>query len=370
MGCREALFLIALYPDGELAETDAAALERHAAGCAECARALALQKRVSGALRELGREEVPAPPGLAAAVTEKLRDGHKKPLLARLPASWRTAAAAAAAALLIAGSSLGIHTGLQLAGDGGKTVGYQTPPAGVENPDGEATGPGDLPEDNTQTQVGAGTDNPARTPGDNDTAGEHTGAGDSGRVPGTAGSNETPAGVTAETGSGGTTPATGITSAENGASVPDGARVFVSNKMEVANTFLKLTVDDPKEAGDKAVSLATAAGAKTQVFPEQSGSKKITVVRITATLDGSSGLLAQLARLGIFIDRQDSSRDITSLYNKSAVKYRELQSRLENTADGAERRQLEQQTAAYRQQLDAWEAEAGKHVIMLWLENE
>jgi hypothetical protein len=368
MECREALFLIALYPDGELAETDAAALKRHAAGCAECARALALQKRVSGALRELGREEVPAPPGLAAAVTEKLRDGHKKPLLARLPASWRTAAAAAAAALLIAGSSLGIHTGLQLAGDGGKTVGYQTPPAGVENPDGGIAGPGETPEGGLQTPEGSGT------------AGEPPGADTSGNAPagtGDAGS-ETQAGPAAETGSGNeaaqadsgdTNPATGINPAGNGSSAPEETRAFVSSKIAVNSTLLKVTAAEPEKAKDQAVSLAAAAGAQTEVFPEQSAGKKVVVVRITAPAGGASGLLAQLGRLGAVFDRQDESRDVTTLYHETMVQYRELQSRLENTADGAERRQLEQQAAAYRQQLDAWEAEAGKHVIMLWLES-
>jgi len=126
---------------------------------------------------------------------------------------------------------------------------------------------------------------------------------------------------------------------------------------------------DLLEARIKAVALAAGAGANTQVFPEQNGSKKIVVIRLTIVSDQAPALIARLSGLGTLADRQDESRDITALYNETLVLCNDLESRRSAASDPAELQQLDVQIASYRQQLDAWAADAGKRIIMLWLEN-
>jgi hypothetical protein len=149
----------------------------------------------------------------------------------------------------------------------------------------------------------------------------------------------------------------------------EGPTVMLSSGMKVTSTVLKVAVDDLTGARAKAVALAAGAGAETQVFPEQSGGKKIVVVRLTTTSNQAAGLMSGLARVGTLEDRQDDSKDITAIYNETLVQYRDLQTRISSARDAGERSQLEAQAASYKQQLDAWEAEAGKRVIMLWLES-
>ncbi len=135
------------------------------------------------------------------------------------------------------------------------------------------------------------------------------------------------------------------------------------------STVLRLAVDDIATARAKAVAIAAGANAATQVFPEQRDGKKIMFIRLTVATNQAPDLLANLSRLGSFVDRQDESRDNTSYYNELAVRHSELQAHINTATDSGERRQMEAQAASCKQEMDNMRAEADKRLIMLWLES-
>lgn len=350
MDCRNALLLISPHLDGALTNEENAALVEHLAGCESCARELELQRRLCGALREMEREDIKAPPELCSQVMARLQ-AERRPVLWRLPGAWRRAMAAAAAILLIAGGSAGYTSGLRLA-DIGKMIGLATPasPVNTETPGGisiadKAPVEGTLPVDTT-----------AQNPGENG-------------VPGNV-QQGNPAEGTGD-GSGADVPDSNGDNAGKGIATPTGdiPLALLSNEMKINSTVLTVAVDDLTGARAKAVALAAGAGASTQVFPEQGDGKKVVVVRLAADHNKAPGLVERLGGVGLLVDRRDESRDLTSTYNETLVQYYDLQSRI-STAGGADKHQMEVQAESYRQQLGNWKNEAGKWVITLWLEGK
>lgn len=358
MECREARILISPYLDGVLSKGEEAALTDHMAACEECSREMSFYRRLSATLWEVGREDTQAPPELCGLVMGKLR-AERRTVSKRLPAAWRRSIAAAAAILLLAGGSAGITIGLKPAGVG-QMIGLSVPtPVSPEvNVD---TGGDNAAQGSGQNTPGAG--HSVQPPGDVTFQGSTQG-GTAGKG---AGDDNT---GTPNTGVSGTPVAPGEKTAGTATALStDGERAFTSKEFKVVSTILKINVGNLPEARIKAVSLAAGTGTSTQVFPEQSGDKQVVVVRLTVASADAPGLIAGLTMLGEVFDRQDESRDFTSLYNETMVQYLNLQSRISSAGDTAEQRELEAQAASLKQQLDVWEAEAGKRVIMLWLEN-
>lgn len=341
MDCRAALILISNQPDGILTGEEEISLSEHVSGCGACARELALQKRLSAALRELGRQEAQAPPELCGAVTGSLRT-VRRTALSWLPAAWRKAAAVAAALLLLAGGSAGVNLGLKMAGSGNSMVGYQAPSASDISSDLPAATHGPAPGGESAGGNAAGSDNEAGTdPADTE------------RV-------INPPEVTDP----------GVEGPDAAIASTEGPTALMGRVIKNNSTLLKVSAADLAEGRAKAVAIAAGAGAAAQVFPEQNGDKKIVVIRLTAPSDSAPDLIARLAGLGTLFDRQDESRDITAYYNKTLVEYHDLKAQINASPGEEEKQQLEAQAASYKQMLDTMEAEAGKRKITLWLEGK
>lgn len=336
MDCRNALILISLQLDGVLTNKENAALAEHLAGCDACARELALSRRLSGALREMGSEAIEAPPELCGLVIDKLRAGQR-PVLWRIPEAWRKAVAAAAAILMLAGGSVGVTTGLKMAGFN-KMVAYEPAPM-VSDGSGGTVPVTAQPPDGTPLQSAPLQGDVVVGPD-----GDNTGI---------------PEEVLPES------PASGarITSIPDAGGLP----VLLSSELKINSTVLKVAVDDLAEARARSVAMAAGAGALTQVFPE---GKNDVMIRLTVAADKAPQLVADLAGTGALIDREDASNNVTGSYNETVVQYNDLQHRLSAAQDDLERQQLQSQAAACKQLLDAWRAEAGKRVITLWLEGK
>lgn len=348
MDCRNALLLISPHLDGALTTGEDTELAKHLADCPACARKLAMYRRQSDALREIGQEAVEAPLELCGLVMDTLR-AEQRPVLWRLPAAWRRAVAAAAAILLLAGGSAGVTAGMKLAG-GGKIIATKpVQTTGVDNGDGYVTNPG-------VTTPGV------TAPGNNTQEGEVSGgteAGNTGAV-GAEDPGKDSATIAAEN-----TPGEN----KNGDSAaPSGTALLNDRERKVTGTILKAAVDDISAARAKAVALAAGAGASTQVFPEQDGGKDIVVIRLAAPSASAAGLITDLSGIGRLFDRTDEVRDITTLYNETMVQYLDLQSRIGSSQDVAEQGRMEAQAATYKAQLEAWDTEAGRQIITLWLE--
>lgn len=347
MDCRNALLLISPHLDGVLSNEDDTALAEHLAGCEACARELALSRRLSLALREMGGEDIQAPTELNALVMAKLRTQRGKSLT-WLPVAWRSAIAAAAAILLIAGGSASVATGLRIA-DIGKMIGLTTPapPVNVDTSRGVSVtekapvGEPSLPNDSTQNPNDNGVTDGVQQ--GNPVDGTKENSGDAPNID----NNNT----------GKTTTVLSI----------EGPRAFLASELKIRSTFLRVAVEDLAEARAKAVSMAAGAGALTQVFPE---GEKVVMMKLSVASDYAPQLVSGLARMGSLVNREDGSNDVTSSYNETVVQYNDLQSRISTARNAEEQRQLEAQAASCKQLLDAWQADAGKRVITLWLETE
>jgi anti-sigma factor (TIGR02949 family) len=338
MDCREAGLLIQPYLDGALNKDKAESLAEHLAGCDTCAGELALQERLSFALRKLGRETEQAPPELSRAVMSRLQ-GERRNIYARLPLTWRQAVAAAAAFLVLAGGSAGITAGLKMA-DTGKMLGYDTT-SDVNTPDVGDTLPvnGDIAPEPVNLPGSTGAVNNLSSP-----------------------QNSSPVSQLAD--------GTGIVSSPSTTSPPaDGTNVLLSSGMEIITTTLRVSSADLAADGARVVAQAAELGAKAQTFSEQNVDKNSLIMRITIASDKAHSLIGGITGTGTLITRQDESRDITSLYNETLIKYYDLQARICTSQDSVEQQQMETTALSYKQQLDAWEAEAGKRIIILILES-
>lgn len=347
MDCRTAEKLISLQPDGLLTIEESTALALHVANCRACAHAQQLQERLSRTLQEFGRFELEAPAELASLVMNRLKAERRSPFT-YIPAAWRKTVAAAAALLLIAGSSAGVTGIFRMAGYD-KTVALEpvSPTVLVDSGSGQ-TASGEPGGGTGTTGSGGETgigDLPGVMPGDNPSE-RNTEGGINSSSPMTA------------------TPGSTISNSRSAG----GETVMLSGGMKVISTVLRFAVDDMVSARAKAVSIAAGFGASNQVFPEQNNGKTIVVMRLTVDADKASDLISSLGRVGNVVDRQDESRDLTSIYNQTMVEYNDLLARQSTLQDLEEQRKLDVQVASYKQQLDAWMEEAGKRVIMVWLE--
>ncbi|MDD2444420.1 MAG: zf-HC2 domain-containing protein [Desulfotomaculaceae bacterium] len=343
MRCHEALNLISLHLDGTLAEEQVHALELHMAKCGDCAREMKIQEKLASVLREIGSEEIQAPPQLCSIVMGRLQ-AERKCAFQWLPVAWRKSVAAAAAILLLAGGSAGVATGLRMAGTD-KVPGQGTI-ATVQTGGGTAPGPGLVVPTTPDNNI-VGNENKS-DPGDTGTDIGSPGEATTGNAPVDNG-----------------LPSPSVT----GVPTQTGPVGLLSGGIKVNSTVLRLAVDDIATARAKAVAIAAGANAATQVFPEQRDGKKIMFIRLTVATNQAPDLLANLSRLGSFVDRQDESRDNTSYYNELAVRHSELQAHINTATDSGERRQMEAQAASCKQEMDNMRAEADKRLIMLWLES-
>jgi hypothetical protein len=295
MRCSEVNLLLLSHLDGALSEYDEARLAEHIAGCDACAREISSQKRLSGALHEIGQEEFQAPPELCSLVMTKLRTQRGKSLI-WLPAAWRKAIASAAAVLLLAGGSAGIAGGLKIA-DIGKMIGWHTstPPVNIETAGGVSVTENNPSEEPSAAGIAANNAyNPVitgDTPEDSVDKIKDNDAGSSG-VDNDAGKITTVPSV-------------------------KGPRALLGSDMEITSTVLTVAVEDMNEARAKAVALAAGAEAATQVFPEQSGDKKVVVIRIAADRDDAPGLVAALSGVGLLSTGAMKAAILLSLTTRS-----------------------------------------------------
>ncbi len=346
MKCRKDELLISARLNGDFLNDIDDDLAAHLAGCEACAREMSLQNRISLALKKIGSDEIQAPAGLCEMVMSNIQT-ERRTFISRLPLTWRKSVAAAAALLLLAGGSLSLTFKFV---DGAKMLVWGPAPQTMVEPGGTS----DPDSKDTSPAVGAAGTQPGQTtaPGDPLTTKDQPA---DNSLPVTPENTIVPPEVT-----------DGLTSAEQPSG---GGTALLSTNMVITSTVLKYDVDDLYTAKIRAVALAAGAGAVTQAFPEQDGDKKIVVLRLTIDSVHAPGLISDFTCLGMLKDRNDESRNVTSLYNETFVKYNDLQARIINTTDAEEKQQLETQAAAYAQQLDTWKAEAGKRVIMLWLES-
>jgi len=354
--------LFSPWLDGELNPVEAGEFQRHVAGCASCRAELSEWREISGIMRGMS-EVVAAPQGFAGSVQARLSDVRPQRFPA-FSAGWRRGLAATAALLIVASASLALtarllplqqvpfpalvwqnHSGVLTESDpvpgASVTEKGTVSPAGGEEPEGTASG----------GEAGAGD------PGTVGTAPDAGGA-----------ASDSPVSSAGQPGAGGQKPPQQVaTTALPGS--PAEPKAFLNKERRITSTLLKIAVGDLPAATEEAMALAGKAGAEHQALAVQNaGGRQIKIVRFTAPKD--SGLLARLTELGTVIDKQSEVQDVTARFTATLEKYRELLAQQDSAGDSRQQADLRARTALLEQQLSAWDQEAGRQVITLWLETK
>ncbi|HHW43858.1 MAG TPA: hypothetical protein GXX25_08635, partial [Desulfotomaculum sp.] len=245
-------------------------------------------------------------------------------------------------------------------GDGSPVYGGDGGGTGREAPPAEQGGPQD-----------AGT--PAAPP---DTGGKQGGPGADGRVPaGNSAGSSRPG-----TGNGQAAPGgePGKIDQQDGTAAPGGdaragisaaltPRVFLNQPRSIESTLLKVQVADLAAAGK--TLLAEAAGLPYQSFGRQQvDGHTVEILRFVVPAERASSFTAVAAGLGRVVDRQNSRQDISQQFAASLDHYRDLIARRNNAGSDGEKADLDRQIRELEQQLSTWDTEAGRQVVVVWLQ--
>ncbi|RJQ29389.1 MAG: hypothetical protein C4589_04995 [Peptococcaceae bacterium] len=358
MKCTKAKNLFSPWLDGELGPVEAGEFRRHIAGCASCRGEFSEWREISGVMRGMA-EAVTAPAGFAGSVRAQLDDIRPR-RFSVLSAGWRRGLAAAAALVVVASASLGLAARLMPLQSGPAIVGWDPP--GISTPGARtpvAPAPGEV------VAPPAGDDEPAGTGNEGGTAPAPGTAPELAEtVPGTPESNAGPSvGRPAVKES---VPEKEMTAT----TLPDRLvepKAFLDKERKISSTLLKVAVGDLPAATEEALALAGKTGAEYQELAVQNaGGRQIKIIRFTAPPD--SALPVQLAGLGTVTDKQSEVQDVTSRFTATLEKYRELLAQQGSAGDDRQQAELRARTDSLERQLNAWDQEAEKQVITLWLE--
>lgn len=336
MDCRQARQLYSLWLDGVLPSREAAALHSHLSGCGACLRELEDWETLRLLVQELGVTTVSAPPGFAAAVMERVRclpvvtPGGARGRLAGVP--WRQAAAGLAAAALLA---LGWNA---------VTPGPSQPPLELAEHRAQEVSPSKAPAGASETEDIASPTSPATAD------------------PGAAGTDSAPRTTTPA--NSGTAP-TAVKVAE----APLSPVAFLSKERIIRSTMLRLEVDNLSRAQAEAENLGSRFGAEAEVAVRQEqGEQGYVILRFVVDEDDAATFIQSAAGQGRELDRQEDAVDVTGRFAAAVEQYEQLVAQLNGPLSLQEKEGMRRDIAALEQQLTQWDSEAGRHVVILWLQ--
>jgi len=365
MDCKEINSLITEYLDDTLSAKQKKAMEAHLANCSACRREITTYRNIQVVIQEIGKESVSAPAGFTGKVMAALEKETLKPKrkLAWLANTWRKGVAAAAVFLLVAGSAAaGFNSEFRVALTD-KIFGSKETPEIVElavntinpfNPiEGETTGLGSEDVDTGQL-----TENPEIGTSENN--------------PSVGIQPVTPEGTELSTGD----PVENITPVDSSntaaSELPPLVLLSEGTALIATSTNLRITTGDLSTGKTQATTLAVAAGATVQAFPEQppdADGKKTMLIKLTVPTKHAPLLIAELSALGEVQKRTDDRKDLKARYDETKVDYYDIVERLTRETNQSEKQRLKAQADSYKQQLDAWNEEINNQVISLWLES-
>ncbi|MQL53327.1 hypothetical protein GFC01_13890 [Desulfofundulus thermobenzoicus] len=144
-------------------------------------------------------------------------------------------------------------------------------------------------------------------------------------------------------------------------------RVFLNQPRSIESTLLKVQVAD-LAAARKAL-LAESAGLPYQSFGRQQvDGHTVEILRFVVPAERASSFTAVAAGLGRVVDRQYSRQDISQQFAASLDHYRDLIARRNTAGSDTEKADLDRQIRELEQQLSTWDAEAGRQVVVVWLQ--
>ncbi|MEW5762938.1 MAG: hypothetical protein AB1776_07040 [Bacillota bacterium] len=322
--------------DGVLAPHEAAALAAHLQRCAACRAELAVWERLSAEVKGLFAE-VPAPPGFASRVMDRL-PAASGGWAARLGRGFRRGLAVAASFGIILAGSVGYAAYRWLGGGepSSPPPGTFRPPVVAQNGEVEEPEfplPPVKPSGNTGVAPGNGATGPVHTKPDKNTPGAK------------------------------------VTRPENRAQGgPAGEpRAFLESRTRVVTrTLLQVAVVDVEQAAAGARALAGTAEA--QLRDETTTRTGDVFQTYIIDKDKAPVFCRQLAELGKPVGKPlEQTEDLTAAYERDLERYRELLNRASAATAPEEKERLLQQAKQLEAQLVARDREASQHTVVLWL---
>lgn len=335
MNCRDMKQLISPYLDGELEARDHLAVKLHLDGCSMCSKDYREQLQISGMLKSMGRDIIPAPAGFSHLVMEavKTETRPERPAMVwkSAPLAWKKyLAGAAAAAFLIFASAQWIIPTVQIAYHHPAVQDRVNPDANITNHVPDASG------DSTANQT---------TPGSGTT------------IPSDSQANQPL--VVADNVNPGTSPS------------PSTNPVLLSEEnRNILTTMLMIqAAQDQGSALEKAESIAAENGAATDRMGQQiKGDVSYTLLKITVDRARGEVLMNRLSTLGTRIDFKQDQQDISQAYTQALEQFLSLSKKRGETQDSSEIKALDQQLASLQAQLNNWKLKAGVQTIVLWIQ--
>lgn len=346
MRCENVRDSFSPWMDGELAPIEQEAVREHLASCPDCRADIAIWEEISSSLKTMNQTYT-APAGFSAAVINQLQSpGRQRWFSTQTFKKW--AASAAAVVILAAGSA-----GLALNNWGGLV------PRVVETPPGQFT-VADNPDVKPAPEQGSSE---AAAPGTNNTLPPVQNSENS-EDPDNPGASESPdissndAGISTPT-----EPLEPLTVAQ--AEVQP--KVFLSKERVITTTMLKLRVSDAKAAYTQASAIGKDFSASSQVLAQQAGTRYVTKYVVPA--DKVESFLGELGRLGTTSEQVTDTQNVTSNFADTMEEYSAVIAQINSTEDEKQRKNLKNRASYLENLLSAWNNEAEKRVVVLWLEH-
>lgn len=145
-------------------------------------------------------------------------------------------------------------------------------------------------------------------------------------------------------------------------------KVFLNKTRIIKTTMLKVAVAELESARDRSREIARSAGAEvSSELSAQSNGRRSIILRFTIAPERAERFLADLAALGEVSARDATTQDVTASFARALEEYQALKAQ-QAAAPESERARLESQINFLEQQLQNWDQEAGRQVVILWLE--
>ncbi|MGB9793114.1 MAG: zf-HC2 domain-containing protein [Thermacetogeniaceae bacterium] len=357
IGCEEAEGLFFQRFDEGISASEEDALRAHAASCEECRRSFSEWEALRSALRS-PELKVKPPAGFAAQVMARIaeeapEEATRKPaasflLMSRLRAGiQRRGLAAAAVVIAILTGSLSLASRLPNLRTAENTPGYTIKRVVQEERDAERkvadirqTAPGGSTKAQPEKLSSPSSSRPAV--------------------------QEEPAGKPSAASPGTAADAAKVSSGSSAGS----EKVFLNKPRAITTTILKLRVSSLEDARSSALSIARSEGASLQSeFTAQNNGHRDVILRLTAPEEKAQSLISRLTSVGSLMSPPQVSReDITASFASTVKEYQALQAQLATASDDEERERLKSQIFFLESQLQRWDEESGKQVIIVLLE--
>ncbi|MGR6837132.1 zf-HC2 domain-containing protein [Syntrophomonas erecta] len=331
MKCKDVRQWLSLYLDGELDTLHTDQVKMHLDHCSDCFREYEDLVEITGALRQLGRDVLPAPPEAKDMIMNQIRQqAQVNTNRWKSPSLWaKWGAAAAAVVFVLVAGRLTWFPQVNVADNEHK---YKEPPAVVqpdkENPAGTAL-PG-------VSQAGDKTV-PDKIPGKPGESNDPTGE----VKPGNKTSDQQP-----------------------------GAVLLNQEQLAITSTLIKMKAFEGSSGlSGKTVAMTNELGLAAENLGQQVNNQtRYNVVKVTVPRSSLSIFNDRLARLGIITSEQSDRQDISTAYNETLNQYSKLLEKRNQANSPQEQQRLDKQIDNLNRQLQTWQEQTENVTVILWLE--